>query len=42
MRAALIEPGITLAVSLEPTGGSTIGTPTGPVLFTGAFHPAGD
>jgi anti-sigma-K factor RskA len=40
MRAALIEPGVTLAVSLEPTGGSTIGTPTGPVLFTGTFHPA--
>jgi anti-sigma-K factor RskA len=41
MRAALIEPGTTLAVSLEPTGGSTIGAPTGPVLFTGEFHPAG-
>lgn len=26
----------TLAVSLEPTGGSTTGAPTGPVLFTGA------
>jgi anti-sigma-K factor RskA len=42
MRAALIEPGTTLAVSVEPTGGSTIGTPTGPVLFTGPFHPAGE
>jgi anti-sigma-K factor RskA len=42
MRAALIEPGATLAISVEPTGGSTVGTPTGPVLFTGAFHPAGE
>ena len=27
----------TLAVSLEPQGGSTTGAPTGPVLFTGAI-----
>jgi anti-sigma-K factor RskA len=28
-----------LAVSLEPTGGSTTGAPTGPVLFSGAVLP---
>jgi anti-sigma-K factor RskA len=28
-----------LAVSLEPTGGSTTGLPTGPVLFSGAVLP---
>jgi anti-sigma-K factor RskA len=28
-----------LAVSLEPTGGSTTGQPTGPVLFSGAVIP---
>jgi len=38
MRAALLQPGTTLAVSLEATGGSTTGAPTGPVLFTGYFH----
>ena len=38
MRASLVQPGTTLAVSLEPAGGSTIGTPTGPVLYTGVFH----
>lgn len=27
----------TLAISLEPAGGSPTGTPTGPVLFTGKF-----
>lgn len=27
----------TLAISLEPTGGSPTGKPTGPVLFTGTF-----
>jgi anti-sigma-K factor RskA len=42
MRAALLEPGTTLAVSLEPTGGSASGAPTGPVLFTGILHPAGE
>jgi anti-sigma-K factor RskA len=30
-----LEPGAVLAVSLEPTGGSTTGAPTGPVLVTG-------
>jgi len=28
----------TLAVSLEPRGGSPTGLPTGPVLFTGALQ----
>jgi anti-sigma-K factor RskA len=28
-----------LAVSLEPSGGSTTGAPTGPVLFSGAVLP---
>jgi anti-sigma-K factor RskA len=42
MRAALIQPGTTLAVSLEPSGGSTIGAPTGPVLYSGVFHLAGN
>jgi anti-sigma-K factor RskA len=42
MRAALIQPGTTLAVSLEPTGGSASGAPTGPVLYTGVFHLAGN
>ncbi|WP_395019991.1 anti-sigma factor domain-containing protein [Dongia sp.] len=42
MRAALIQPGTMLAVSLEPSGGSAVGTPTGPVLYTGVFHLAGD
>jgi len=38
MRAALIQPGATLAVSLEPSGGSVSGAPTGPVLYTGVFE----
>ena len=42
MRAALLQPGTTLAVSLEPAGGSSSGAPTGPVLFTGPFHLAGN
>ena len=42
MRAALVQPGTTLAVSLEPAGGSVTGAPTGPVLFTGVFHLAGN
>jgi anti-sigma-K factor RskA len=41
MRAVLLQPATTLAVSLEPSGGSVSGAPTGPVLFTGAFHLAG-
>ena len=42
MRASLIQPGTTLAVSLEPAGGSPSGAPTGPVLYTGIFHLAGN
>ncbi|MDQ7247726.1 anti-sigma factor [Dongia sedimenti] len=42
MRATLVQPGTTLAVSLEPAGGSASGAPTGPVLFTGVFHLAGN
>ncbi len=33
-----LEPGAVLAVSLEPTGGSTTGAPTGPVLITGVIE----
>ena len=29
------DPGMVLAVSVEPTGGSTTGQPTGPVVYTG-------
>jgi anti-sigma-K factor RskA len=42
MRAALIQPGTMLAISLEPSGGSATGAPTGPVLYTGVFHLAGN
>jgi anti-sigma-K factor RskA len=31
--------GATLAISLEPKGGSPTGAPTGPVMFTGALVP---
>ena len=30
--------GVTLAVSLEPSGGSPTGAPTGPVLLAGALQ----
>lgn len=33
-----LENGVTLAVSLEPSGGSPSGAPTGPVLFTGQLR----
>jgi anti-sigma-K factor RskA len=33
--AALLVPGASVAVSLEPAGGSPTGQPTGPVLYTG-------
>lgn len=33
--AALLVPGATLAVSVEPVGGSPTGQPTGPVILTG-------
>jgi anti-sigma-K factor RskA len=32
-----LAPGVVLAVSLEPAGGSTTGAPTGPVLVTGVL-----
>ncbi len=34
-RNAAIEGGVTIAVSLEPSGGSPTGLPTGPILATG-------
>lgn len=34
---ALLVPGTTLAVSVEPRGGSTTGAPTGPVVAAGAL-----
>ncbi|HEV7369421.1 anti-sigma factor [Arenibaculum sp.] len=37
MPADLLRPGVTLAVSLEPSGGSPSGGPTGPVLFAGTL-----
>jgi anti-sigma-K factor RskA len=33
--AQLIAPGVTLAISVEPVGGSQTGAPTGPVILTG-------
>lgn len=36
--AGLIAPGATLAVSVEPAGGSPTGKPTGPVILTGAVR----
>ena len=36
-RRALIAGGVTLAVSLEPQGGSPTGLPTGPVVMTGTM-----
>jgi anti-sigma-K factor RskA len=40
--AALLKPGVGLAVSLEPAGGAPDGKPTGPILFNGTFHPKGE
>lgn len=37
---ARLTPGVTLAVSIEPAGGSRTGGPTGPVIATGALSPA--
>ena len=39
--AMYLKPNVMLAISLEPAGGAPAGLPTGPVLFTGNFHPAG-
>ncbi len=36
-KRALLDAGVTLAVSLEPEGGSPTGQATGPVLFVGAL-----
>ena len=33
---------LTLAISLEPKGGSPTGAPTGPVVFTGALVATGE
>lgn len=38
--ASTITPGATLAVSVEPVGGSPTGKPTGPVILTGQIGPA--
>jgi anti-sigma-K factor RskA len=35
---ALLQPGLGMAVSLEPAGGSPTGAPTGPVVFTGSIR----
>jgi anti-sigma-K factor RskA len=36
---AALKSQLLLAVSLEPAGGSPVGTPTGPVLYTGVLVP---
>ena len=38
--AELMREGATVAISVEPRGGSPTGAPTGPVLATGALHSA--
>ena len=38
--ARALQPGVTLAVSLEPQGGSKTGLPTGPVVLTGKLAQA--
>ena len=38
--ARSMAPGVTLAISLEPQGGSTTGLPTGPVVLTGKLAQA--
>lgn len=37
--AGYLRPGVTLAISIEPEGGSPKPTPTGPVVATGALQP---
>lgn len=39
-RLAGLKPGAILAISIEPTGGSPTGAPTGPVIATGALSAA--
>lgn len=41
VQAALVPPGGVLAISVEPSGGSPTGLPTGPVPYKGAVLPAG-
>ena len=38
--AQLLEQGATIAVSVEPSGGSPTGAPTGPVIASGSLTPA--
>ena len=38
--ADLLQQGATIAISVEPMGGSPTGAPTGPVIATGALTPA--
>ena len=38
--ASLLQQGATIAISVEPRGGSPTGAPTGPVIATGALIPA--
>jgi len=38
--ATLLQQGATIAVSIEPRGGSPTGKPTGPVVASGALRPA--
>jgi len=32
-----MQPGVVMAVSIEPPGGSPTGAPTGPVVYTGSI-----
>ncbi|UAK23175.1 anti-sigma factor [Sphingomonas nostoxanthinifaciens] len=36
--APMLQPGATLAISLEPIGGSPTGQPTGPIILTGTIR----
>lgn len=38
--ATLLQQGATIAISVEPAGGSKTGAPTGPVVASGALHTA--
>ena len=38
--ARLLDDGATIAISVEPAGGSPTGSPTGPVIASGALRPA--
>lgn len=41
VQASLVPPGGVLAISIEPSGGSPTGLPTGPVPYKGSVLPAG-